>query len=72
MFIKSYGSYQPARAFIPVNERKTTAVTSHHQRTLQSAPHAHHSSHGHSTAARAHTTTVKAHKPLPHHVKHTN
>jgi len=65
LLIKSYGSTQPTRAFIPIDERKTTPITSHHQRPSQSAPHTHHS---HTTTAKTHS---KAHKPLPHKAKAT-
>jgi hypothetical protein len=64
LLIKSYGSYQPERAFIPVNEKKTAIVSSHHQKTT-SAQHAHHNNNGH-------TGKAKAHKPLPHHAKAAN
>lgn len=86
LLIKSYGSYQPARAFIPVNERGKAAVSStvssKHHKATQSAQHTHHTQHAHlaqqthhtgkSNAGHSYTSTTKAHKPITHHVQHTN
>lgn len=88
LLIKSYGSYQPARAFIPVSERSKAVVSSvassHHHKVTQSAQHTQHahlaqqthhtgkSNAGHSYTGHSYTSTTKAHKPLPHQVQHTN
>ena len=58
ILISSVVNYRPAPSFIPVSERHTAAVTSHHNKTPQVA-HIHH------TNGPTHSA-VKAHKPLTH------
>jgi hypothetical protein len=59
LLIKSYGSYQPARAFIPVSERSKAVVSSvassHHHKVTQSAQHTHHTQHAHLAQQTHHT-----------------
>mgnify|MGYP003393796668 CR=1 FL=1 len=91
LLIKSYGSYQPARAFIPVSERSkavvSNVVSSQHHKLTPSAGHTHqsqqvHKTHpahhtgkshlGHNYSGHSYASTATAHKPMSHHVQHTN